>query len=55
MVGLSEVLCPWAPRVKAEDRSLDYLQGEYHYYLFGRALGFIALVMTIVLAIKALP
>jgi len=38
--GFCEVLCPWPPRCHCE-RS-EAISSEYHYYLFGRALGVIA-------------
>jgi hypothetical protein len=38
--GFCEVLCPWPPRCHCE-RS-EAISGEYHYYLFGRAIGVIA-------------
>ena len=38
--GLFEVLCPWPPRCHCE-RS-EAISAEYHYYMFGRAIGVIA-------------
>jgi hypothetical protein len=38
--GFCEVLCPWPPRCHCE-RS-EAISSEYHYYLFGRAIGVIA-------------
>ena len=51
IIGLSEVICPWPPRLKL---CPDYLRDEYHYYLAGRALAMviwliIALAMTVIL------
>ena len=45
--GLCEVVCPWPPRIKPT--KLDYVQGEYHYYQVGRALGVIAWLIIIVI------
>ena len=41
--GLSEVLCPWPPRhsINSID-SINSINSEYHYYMFGRAVGVIA-------------
>ena len=38
--GLSEVLCPWPPRHSIN--SIDSINSEYHYYMFGRVIGVIA-------------
>jgi len=41
--GFCEVLCPWPPRHKSMHRNLQkQIASEYHYYLFGRAIGVIA-------------
>ena len=40
VIGFCEVLCPWPPRCHCE-RS-EAISAEYHYYMFGRALGVIA-------------
>ena len=48
VIGFCEVLCPWPPRVRTpspstgEGKGEGYLAQEYHYYMFGRALGVIA-------------
>jgi hypothetical protein len=48
VLGLCEVICPWPPRCHCE-RS-EAISNEYHYYLFGRALGVIAwLVIGIII------
>ena len=50
--GFCEVLCPWPPRVRIPSPSMGEGQGEgdklnrtihaeYHYYMFGRAIGVI--------------
>lgn len=47
VIGLCEVLCPWPPRVRIPSPSTGDGKGEgdiareYHYYVFGRALGVI--------------
>jgi hypothetical protein len=38
--GVCEVLCPWPPRYHCEQS--EAISSEYHYYLFGRAIGVIA-------------
>jgi hypothetical protein len=41
--GFCEVLCPWPPRHKSMNKELrKQIASEYHYYLFGRAMGVIA-------------
>jgi len=41
--GFCEVLCPWPPRHKSMCENLrKQITSEYHYYLFGRAVGVIA-------------
>ncbi len=48
VIGFCEVLCPWPPRVRIPSPSMGEGEGEgglaseYHYYLFGRAIGVIA-------------
>jgi len=49
VIGAAETFCPWKPR---HPMSMDYnnpLKEEYHYYLIGRAAGFIALLCVILL------
>ena len=43
VIGFSEVICPWLPRFKGiSEEQLTLLVKEYHYYVFGRAVGVIA-------------
>jgi len=37
--GFCEVLCPWPPRHTASATIKADIAAEYHYYMFGRALG----------------
>jgi hypothetical protein len=54
VIGFSEVLCPWPPHYYTIDPELSHaLNSEYHYYLFGRALGMLAW-LGIAAAIKAI-
>lgn len=53
-IGFFEVLCPWPPRCHMPLEYPSPLKGEYHYYLAGRGLGFIALVALVCLALKRL-
>jgi len=44
LIGVSEVVCPWKPRWNMPE---DYVANgnplyEYHYYMFGRAVGILA-------------
>lgn len=47
--GFCEVLCPWPPRHKSMHAGLwvpkelrKQIASDYHYYMFGRAIGVIA-------------
>jgi hypothetical protein len=40
--GFCEVLCPWPARHQLSGELLADLQGDHHYYAFGRATGVIA-------------
>ena len=51
VIGFCEIMCPWKSGIKPTE--LDYLQGEYHYYMFGRVIGFIALMGFMIGIIKA--
>ena len=42
-VGFCEVICPWKPRISASMAQL-YIQEEFHYYMFGRAVGLLGLI-----------
>jgi len=48
LIGLFEVLCPWKPRHPIPPEYPSPLKGEYHYYLLGRALGFLALLLILI-------
>ena len=58
VIGLFEVLCPWTPRVRITshpkrqgqpegDQPSNTVIQEYHYYLFGRGLGFVILPLAL--------
>jgi hypothetical protein len=49
--GFSEVLCPWPPRHKPSPENEKDIADEYHYYMWGRALGILAWI-TIACVIK---
>jgi len=40
--GFCEVLCPWPPRRLISEELSRQISDEYHYYMFGRAVGVIA-------------
>lgn len=42
VVGLSEVLCPWPTRHKPSPENEKDIADEYHYYMWGRAVGILA-------------
>jgi len=48
VIGLCEILCPWPPRYEISDKLLTELDGEFHYFVFGRALGVLAWIGIIV-------
>jgi hypothetical protein len=51
--GFCEVLCPWPARWLISEENAKDIASEYHYYVFGRALGVIAwlIIATIVKAV----
>lgn len=51
-IGFFEVLCPWPSRYRIAKVQWDELIQEFHYYLAGRGLGFIALLALVYLALK---
>ena len=51
-IGFFEVLCPWRPHCWLGPNNYPSIQSEYHYYVAGRGLGFIALAALVCLAIK---
>lgn len=51
-IGFFEVLCPWPPRIRLSGPALDKLLGEYHYYMTGRGLGFLTLVILLLGILK---
>ena len=50
--GFSEVLCPWPPRYEPDEKLLNELENEWHYYMMGRGLGILAWVGIISLFVK---
>jgi len=47
-VGAGEVMCPWRCRIAVSVAQLGYIQKEFHYYMIGRAFGFILLLGMLV-------
>lgn len=47
LIGLFEALCPWPARVWLSGQRLNELLDEYHYYMAGRGLGFMALLFLL--------
>ena len=45
LIGFSEVLCPWPPRIQMSAVYYPKIQLEHHYYLGGRALGVIVWII----------
>lgn len=52
LIGFFEVLCPWPPQYHLTLEKKDELRSEYHYYMAGRALGFIALLLILTALVK---
>jgi len=47
LIGFFEVLCPWPPRHHLTMAPMGDLLKEYHYYMAGRGLGFITLLLIL--------
>ena len=46
VIGFCEILCPWPPRRNIiTQQDVNAPQEEYHYYVFGRAMGVIAWIV----------
>lgn len=52
LIGLFEVLCPWPAARPICKKSEKEINGEFHYYLGGRALGFVALLLILIALAK---
>lgn len=52
VIGAAETFCPWKPTFHMSLEDPSPVKGEYHYYLAGRALGFIALLLIIIALCK---
>jgi len=52
VIGFFEALCPWPARAWLSGERLNELLSEYHYYMAGRALGFISLLLILTALIK---
>jgi len=48
LIGFFETLCPWKPRIPMPERYPFPVKQEYHYYLGGRAAGFVSLLLILV-------
>ena len=46
-IGFFEVLCPWKQRFARSPQATKFIHREYHYYLAGRAGGFILLCLLL--------
>ena len=52
VIGAAETLCPWKPHHPMPLNYPSPLEREYHYYLAGRALGFITLLLILIALCK---
>ena len=50
--GFSEAFCFWRPHYEPDEELLKALMSEHHYYVFGRVIGFLALILTGIVLIK---
>ena len=48
LIGFCETLCPWKPRYSIHEESEYKPFREYHYYLAGRVVGFIILLLILI-------
>jgi len=48
VIGFFEVLCPWKPGHLMPMEYPSPLKGEYHYYLAGRGIGLVALILIVI-------
>jgi len=48
LIGFFETLCPWSPKIPMPERYPFPVEQEYHYYLGGRAAGFVSLLLILV-------
>jgi len=47
LIGYFESVCPWPAARPICKKSKKEIEGEYHYYVGGRAVGFIALLFIL--------
>jgi len=52
VIGFFEVLCPWPAQYMVLPAETSPVTGEEHYYLAGRGLGFIALLLILTVFAK---
>ncbi len=45
IIGFMETLCPWRARYPMNDNAEFKIDKEYHYYISGRGIGFIGLLL----------
>jgi len=48
IIGAAETLCPWEARYIPFNQPPTPIKGEEHYYLAGRATGFLALLLILI-------
>ena len=52
LIGAAETFCPWPANIAMHSNYPSPLKGEYHYYLVGRGIGFIALLLILIVLCK---
>jgi len=52
IIGIGEGFCPWQPRYESGTKVKNMIKKEYHYYIFGTAVGFAGLIFAIAGAVR---
>jgi len=47
VIGIGEGFCPWQPRYEPGEDVENMIKKEYHYYIFGTAVGFACLIFAL--------
>lgn len=51
VIGWCEIICPWSSRYKMPIEYKNPIKNEFHYYLFGRAMGMLSWIILLIGAI----
>lgn len=50
--GFSESFCFWRAHIEPSEELLNDIKGEHHYYVFGRVIGFVVLIISLAIVVK---